>query len=230
MSKKILLADDETHILDTLRAYLQQDGFEVITAHDGEQALYTFRHEQPDMVILDVMMPRMDGWEVARQIRKSSDVPIFFLTARVDEMDQVVGLELGADEYITKPFSARVVVAKVRALMRRVYGELASAPTVWRHGALELNAETHEVTLDGNRIDLTPSEFSLLQTLISRPGRVFTRMELLDHLQGEAYAAYERTIDVHIKNLRIKINDDSRHPQVIETVYGIGYRMKAHDE
>lgn len=226
MTRKILIADDEQHILDTLRAYLEQDGLMVLTVKNGRDALFTFRHEKPDLVILDVMMPEMDGWQAARMIRKESDVPLFFLTARVDDFDQITGLEIGADDYVTKPFSPRVVVARVHALLRRAYGELMAEAQIWRMGALELNAETRLVTLNGERVDLTPSEFSILQALISRPGRVFTRMELLDHIQGEAYAGYERTIDVHVKNLRLKIEADTRNPQYIETVYGVGYRMR----
>jgi DNA-binding response OmpR family regulator len=230
MPRKILIADDEQYILDTLGAYLRQDGFEVLAYRNGRDALAAFRHDQPDLVILDVMMPELDGWSVARQIRKQSDVPLLFLTARVDEADQLIGLELGADEYVTKPFSPRVVAARVRALLRRTYGELAADNTLWRLGELELNAETHLATMRGQRIDLTPSEFAILQTLIARPGRVFTRMELLDQLSGEAYAAYERTVDVHVKNLRAKIEQDARNPEYIETVYGVGYRMRPEHE
>jgi two-component system alkaline phosphatase synthesis response regulator PhoP len=226
MSRKILIADDEQHILDTVRAYLKEGGFQVIAARDGREALFTFRHEQPDLVILDVMMPEMDGWESARLIRRESDVPIIFLTARVDDVDQITGLEIGADEYITKPFSPRVLVAQVRAVLRRSYGDLAAEPTVWRLGDMELNVETHTASKGGVRIDLTPSEFDLLAVLIARPGRVFTRMELLERIQGEAFAGYERTIDVHIKNLRAKIEEDPREPQYIETIYGVGYRMR----
>lgn len=230
MAKKILIADDEQHILDTVSAYLQKDDFEVVTARNGQDALFTFRHENPDLVILDVMMPEMDGLAAARMIRKDSNVPIMFLTARVDDIDQILGLELGADDYVTKPFSPRVVVSRVRALLRRVQGDLSTEPTIWRVGELQLNSETRIVTVNGERVDLTPSEFSILQTLIVRPGRVFTRMELLDYLQGEAYAAYERTIDVHVKNLRIKIEEDARSPRYVETVYGVGYRMVPEDE
>jgi len=230
MSRKILIADDEQHILDTLGAYLRQDGFEVLAYRNGREALAAFRREQPDLVILDVMMPELDGWAVARQIRKQSDVPLLFLTARVEEADQLIGLELGADEYVTKPFSPRVVAARVRALLRRTYGELAGENNVWRLGELELNAETHLAILAGERIDLTPSEFTILQALIARPGRVFTRLELLDQISGEAYAAYERTVDVHVKNLRAKIETDSGNPHYIETVYGVGYRMRPDHE
>jgi two-component system alkaline phosphatase synthesis response regulator PhoP len=230
MSKKILIADDEQHILDTVGAYLKNEGYEVLAVRDGRSALFAFRHEQPDLVILDVMMPEMNGWEAARLIRQESHVPLLFLTARVDDIDQITGLEIGADDYVAKPFSPRVVVARVRALLRRAGGDAPAERVIYRMGALELNPEAHIVTLHGARVDLTPSEFALLQTLIARPGRVFTRMELLDVVQGEAYAAYERTIDVHVKNLRIKIEDDPRDPRYVETVYGIGYRMRPDSE
>lgn len=230
MSKKILIADDEQHILDTLGAYLKADGYDILTVHNGRDAVFTFRHENPDMVILDVMMPEMNGWEAARLIRRESSVPLLFLTARVDDIDQITGLEIGADDYITKPFSPRVVVARVRALLRRMDSSLSPEAQVWRVGELELNAPMRAVTVGGKRVELTPSEFSLLQTLIARPGRVFTRMELLDYVQGEAYAAYERTIDVHVKNLRIKIEADPKVPEYIETVYGVGYRMRPENE
>lgn len=230
MPRKILIADDEQHILDTLGAYLRREGFEVLAYRNGREVLAAFRREQPDLVVLDVMMPELDGWAVARQIRKQSDVPLLFLTARVEEADQLIGLELGADEYVTKPFSPRVVTARVRALLRRTYGEMAGEAAVWRVGELELSAETHLAALAGQRIDLTPSEFTILQALIARPGRVFTRMELLDQISGEAYAAYERTVDVHVKNLRAKIETDPRSPQYIETVYGVGYRMRPDHE
>ena len=170
MPRKVLIADDEQHILDTVSAYLRQDGFEVITVRNGRDAVYTFRHEKPDLVILDVMMPEMDGWTAARLIRKESDVPLLFLTARVDETDQLVGLEIGADEYVTKPFSPRVVAARVRALLRRVHGELAGDASLWNVRDLEVNAETRLATMRGRRIDLTPSEFGILQALIARPG------------------------------------------------------------
>lgn len=225
MNHKILIADDEQHILETVGSYLKQDGFQVVTAQNGREALFVFRHEKPDLVILDVMMPEMDGWEAARLIRKESSVPLLFLTARVEEIDQIRGLEIGADEYLPKPFSPRMVVARVRALLRRVYGELLSEPSVYRVGAVELNTETHLVSVAGQRIDLTPSEFGILKALITRPGRVYTRMELLDYLQGEAFAGYERTVDVHVKNLRLKVEPDSKNPEYIETVYGVGYRM-----
>ena len=230
MARTILVADDEQPILDTIGAYLKQEGFTVLTARNGRDALYQFRDAHPDLIILDVMMPEMDGYTAARLIRKESNVPLLFLTARVEEADQLIGLEIGADEYMTKPFSPRLVVAKVRALLRRAYGELATETTAWRVRDLELSAETRLVTLRGQRIDLTPNEFGILQVLIARPGRVFTRMELLDQVQGEAYAAYERTVDVHVKNLRAKLESDPRNPDYIETVYGVGYRMRPDHE
>ena len=229
MTHKILIADDEQAILDTVRAYLIEAGMQVVTAKNGREAVFAFRHETPALVILDVMMPEMDGWEAARLIRKESQVPLLFLTARVDDIDHVTGLEIGADEYITKPFSPRVLVAHVRALLRRTYGELGAIAPVWRVGNLEVNSETHTVTRAGTRIELTPTEFELLAALIARPGRVFTRTELLDRLQGQSFAAFERAIDVHIKNLRAKLEPDPRDPQYIETVFGVGYRMREAD-
>jgi DNA-binding response OmpR family regulator len=229
MSRKILVVDDEQHILDTVSAYLNREGYAVITARDGQQALFTYRHEKPDLLILDIMMPEMDGLAAARLIRRDSSVPIIFLTARVEDADQILGLELGGDEYITKPFSPRVLVARVRALLRRTYGDLAAPTPSWQVGDLVVNAETHTVTRAGERIELTPTEFDLLVALVSRPGRVFSRAELLDRLD-DSFAAYERAVDVHIKNLRAKIEIDTRNPKYIETVYGVGYRLRPADE
>ncbi len=228
MNYKILIADDEHQIRETLRTYLEEAGYTVIDVADGEAALYTFRQDKPDLVILDVMMPNMDGLEAARRIRQESDVPLFFLTARVDDIDKVMGLEIGADEYIAKPFSPRVLVAQVRAMLRRIQGDLAPQNTLLRVGDLELDTDNRQFTKGDEFIDLTPIEFDLLQVLMGRPGRVFTRLELLGRVQDQAYAAYERAIDVHIKNLRAKIETDTRNPEYIETVYGVGYRMRNH--
>jgi len=226
MPARILVADDDPVLQRLLLHTLKLEGYDVVTASDGNQTLEAVTRDRPDLVILDVMMPEMDGWSVARAIRKESDVPLIFLTARIDDIDQVTGLEIGADEYVTKPFSPRVLVARVRALLRRTHGELGSEPTRWRVRELELDADMRTVTVGGRPVELTPSEFGVLQVLIARPGRVFTRMELLDQLQGEAYAAYERTIDVHVKNLRSKLERDPRTPEYVETVYGVGYRMR----
>lgn len=226
MTHKILAADDEPAILETVRAYLIEAGMQVVTAKNGREAVFAFRRESPSLVILDVLMPEMDGWDVARLIRRESQVPLLFLTARVEDIDHVTGLEIGADEYLTKPFSPRVLVAHVRALLRRTYGDLVTVAPVWRVGDLQVNSETRTVTRAGTRIDLTPTEFELLAVLIARPGRVFTRVELLDRLQGQSFAAFERAIDVHIKNLRAKLETDPREPEYIETVFGVGYRMR----
>lgn len=229
MAFKILVVDDEPNLLETVRAYLEDSGYEVVTARNGRDALFTHRHEHPDLIIMDLMMPVMDGWEATRLIRKESAVPIIMLTARVEDADKIAGLEIGADDYVVKPFNPRELVARARAVLRRTHGELAGESDVLRVGDLVLERESYRATLRGSPLDLTPTEFDLLAVLMSYPGRVFTRMELLDHIQGEAFAAYERTIDVHIKNLRAKIEDDPRNPQYIETVYGVGYRMARHE-
>ena len=219
----ILVADDELQLLRTVQAYLEQASYQVLTAHDGREALTVFRRAEPDAVILDIMMPELDGFAVAREIRKTSMVPILMLTARDDEFDQALGLELGADDYITKPFSPRVLVARVKAVLRRAgHAVDSSAEDVLQVGPVALDRTTHTVTANGEPVELTRSEFDLLATLLAHPRRVFTRMELLEHIHGEAFAAYERTIDVHIKNLRAKVGAD-----LIETVYGVGYRMVA---
>jgi two-component system alkaline phosphatase synthesis response regulator PhoP len=225
MAYKILIADDELDLLSTVRAYLEDAGFQVLAATNGRGAVAAVRHDKPDLVILDLMMPVMDGWEAARQIRRESAIPIIMLTARVEDADKIAGLEMGADDYITKPFSPRELVARVRAVLRRTHGDLALEPTIFRVGDLVLERENYRLTKGGEPIDLTRSEFELLAVLMERPGRVYTRMELLDRVQGEAFAPYERTIDVHVKNIRAKIGDDSREPRYIETIYGVGYRM-----
>jgi DNA-binding response OmpR family regulator len=210
----------------TTRAYLEESGFGVVTASNGRDALFANRHEQPDLIILDLMMPEMDGWEAARLIRAESNVPIVMLTARVEDIDKIAALEMGADDYITKPFNPRELVARVRAVLRRTQGDGGSSePEMLRAGDLELNRTSYRLTLEEEEIELTRSEFDLLAVFMAHPGRVFTRMELLDAIQGEAYAGYERTIDVHVKNLRAKIEEDPHHPRYIETVYGVGYRM-----
>jgi DNA-binding response OmpR family regulator len=224
MSQKILVVDDEHEIVKVVRAYLEQSGFRVITASDGPQALAVFRHEQPDLIVLDLNLPKLDGLDVCRAIRRDSNVPIIMLTARVEETDRLIGLEIGADDYITKPFSPREVVARVRTVLRRSAPapEPASLITI---GALSIDPLKHEVQLQSRSIDLTPSEFNILLTMASQPGRAFSRMDLLDAAQGEAYEGYERSIDVHIKNLRQKLGDEPRDSTYILTVYGVGYKF-----
>lgn len=225
MSQKILVVDDELDIVKVVRAYLERGGFRVITASDGQQALAAFRHEKPDLIVLDLNLPRMDGLDVCRAIRRESDTPIIMLTARVEEADKLIGLEIGADDYIVKPFSPREVVARVRTVLRRSSGAAADQPASISIGDLVIDPVKHEVQLAGRSIDLTPMEFTLLQTLAARPGRAFSRMDLLEAAQGESYEGYERSIDVHIKNLRQKLGDEPRNPKYILTVYGIGYKF-----
>ena len=221
----ILVVDDEKRIVKLLRAYLEESGYRVVTAPEGQQALFVARHEKPDLVVLDLMMPEMDGWEFTRRFRQESNVPIIMLTARVEDMDKILGLELGADDYVTKPFSPREVVARVRAVLRRAGAELA-APSVLRAGDLLLDRDAHSVTLAGKSVDLTPTEFDLLAALMSRPGRAMSRLDLLDATQGDAYEGYERTVDVHIKNLRRKIEANAKDPHYILTVFGVGYKFR----
>ena len=224
MSKKILVVDDEKKIVSVVRGYLEQAGFGVVTASDGQQALTVFRHEKPNLVVLDLGLPEVDGLDVARTLRKESSVPIIMLTARIEETDRLVGLELGADDYIVKPFSPREVVARVRAVLRRVEGVTASAQ-VFHAGELTLDLSKHSVLLGNESIELTPTEFDLLAVLMQNPGQTFTRMQLLDRVQGQTYEGYERTIDAHIKNLRQKIGDDPQAPRYILTVFGVGYKF-----
>ena len=224
MAKTVMVVDDEERLLSLVKAYLTQEGFRVVTARNGRDALFVARQELPDLIILDVMMPEMDGYEFMRLHRQESDTPIIMLTARVEETDSVLGLELGADDYVTKPFSPRVLMARVKAVLRRV-GKTPPEAEVMRAADVVLDRGTHHVTVGDRPVSLTPSEFDLLAALMSAPGRVFSRLDLLDRVQGTLYEGYERTIDVHIRNLRAKIELDPRRPRYIETVYGVGYRF-----
>jgi DNA-binding response OmpR family regulator len=225
-----LVVDDEQRIAHLVRDYLQAAGFQVITAYDGPTALAQYRHEHPDLIVLDLNLPgdrtdrTVDGLDVARAIRRESQTPIIMLTARVEEADRIVGLELGADDYVTKPFSPRELVARVRAVLRRTSStEPASTPI--HAGNLTLDPDKRLAYLQGRPLSLTTTEFDLLLVLAHNPGRVYSRMELLDRVQGVAYEGYERTVDVHIKNLRKKIEPNPRKPRYILTVYGAGYRF-----
>jgi DNA-binding response OmpR family regulator len=222
---KILVVEDEQQIVRVVRAYLERAGHLVVATGDGQMALHQFRHERPDLIVLDLMLPGMDGLDVCRTIRRESDVPIIMLTARVEEIDRLIGLELGADDYVTKPFSPRELVARVRAVLRRTRGGERPTPLITA-AAVAIDPDRRRVTVRGLEADLTATEFDLLAALASAPGRVFSRMELLDRVQGESYVGYERTIDTHIKNLRRKIEVDPHHPQLIETLYGVGYRFR----
>lgn len=220
----ILIIEDEPELVKVLRSYLEKSGFEVLTAYRGDSGLSTWEHKRPDLVILDLNLPGMDGLDVAREIRRKSQVPILMLTARVDEPDQLIGLELGADDYVTKPFSPRLVIARVRALLRRAQPGTA-APEILRIGDLQIDLQAYLVTREGQTIELTPTEFTLLHTLAAQPGRAFTREQLIETTQGTYYEGYERTVDAHIKNLRAKIEPDPKKPKYIETVFGVGYRF-----
>lgn len=219
-----MVVDDEERLVSLLEVYLSQEGFRVIKASDGREALFMARQEKPDLIVLDIMMPEMDGYEFMRLHRKERNTPIILLTARVDKDDKVIGLELGADDYVTKPFRPRELLARIRAVLRRL-GETEPTAEVLRSSDITLDRESHTVKAGDEYVDLTPSEFDLLATLLSAPGRAFSRLDLLDRIQGTAYEGYERTVDVHIKNLRAKIESDPRSPRYIETVYGVGYRF-----
>lgn len=224
MAKTIMVVDDEKRLVSVVEAYLSQEGFRIITASNGREALILARQEKPDLIILDIMMPEMDGYEFMRLHRKESETPIILLTAKVAEDEKVIGLELGADDYITKPFRPRELVARARAVLRRT-GQVEPKAKILRVADITLDRDSHTVKVGDRFVDLTPSEFDLLATLMSVPGRAFSRLDLLDRLQGVAYEGYERTIDVHIKNLRSKIKVDSQSQSYIETVYGVGYRF-----
>jgi two-component system, OmpR family, alkaline phosphatase synthesis response regulator PhoP len=224
MTTTILIVDDEPKIVKLARDYLEQGGFQVLTALDGTAALSTARTERPDLIVLDLMLPGMDGLDVCRALRRESDVPIIMLTARSEEADRLIGLELGADDYVTKPFSPRELVARVRALLRRAQGTVYT-PGIIRAGDLEIDVEGHRVSQAGEPLHLTRFEFALLEILAQHPGQAFSRAQLLDKLHGVAAVGYDRSVDAHIKNLRRKIETDPAKPQYIQTVYGIGYRF-----
>lgn len=226
MSQLILVVDDQASLVKVVRGYLEQEGFQVVTAGNGREALFVARENKPDLIILDLMMPEMDGFAFMREYQREGSAPIIALTARIDEMDKVLGLEMGADDYVTKPFSSRELVARVRALLRRSGGTVAQ-PDVVRAGDLLLDRGAHTVTARGEEFELTPMEFGLLNTLMSNPGRAYSRMELLERTQGYSYDGYERTVDVHIKNLRKKIEADPANPHHLLTVFGVGYRFNA---
>ena len=222
--QRILVVEDEMQIARTLRDYLEVAGFEVAVVGDGSSALASARGSRPDLVVLDLGLPGMDGLDVARELRRTSTTPIVMLTARGEESDRIVGLELGADDYLVKPFSPKELVARVRAVLRRVSGTTAGAE-VLRAGGVEIDLPKRRVTVDGRGVALTPTEFLLLTTLVREPGRVFTRGQLLDALHGVTIDTYERAIDAHVKNLRGKIEPEVGRPRYVLTVHGVGYRF-----
>ena len=224
MQELILVVDDEPKIVKLTRDYLEKDGFRVISASDGSEALTVARRDKPDLIILDLMLPDIDGWEVCRTLRRETGTPIIMLTARSDESDQIVGLELGADDYITKPFSPRTLVARLRAVLRRAQGRLKPQSLI-HAGALEIDLDAHMVRLRGQPVHLTPNEFRLLAILAQHPGQLLTREQLIDQMHGISLESFDRSIDSHIKNLRKKLEADMSNPVYIQTVYGEGYRF-----
>ncbi len=220
----ILVVEDDPNIAALVARYLEREGFKALVATDGERALELARRG-PALVVLDLMLPKVDGWEVCRTLRATTDVPIVMLTAREDEADRVAGLVLGADDYVVKPFSPRELVARIKAVLRRAHRPAGPAGPVLSRGALTLDAERHRVTLDGREVALTPSEFTLLHCLMAAPGRVFSRRQLLDRLHGDGGVVVDRVVDVHVGKLRRKIEADPAHPKYVETVRGVGYRF-----
>ncbi len=224
-TKKILVIDDEEKIVTVLKAYLEQSGYSVVTAADGKGALAVFQREKPDFMILDLTLPGLDGLEVCRTVRHQSDIPILMLTARDEEADKLIGLELGADDYVVKPFSPREVVARVRTIFRRASGEAAQNEII-RVGNLEIDMDQHTVLVADRQVELTPTEFDILVVLARQPKRVFTRLQIMEQAQGNAFEGYERTIDAHIKNIRLKLEPNSKDPTFIHTVFGVGYKLE----
>ena len=226
-NKKVVVIDDDPSVQEVTRAYLERDGYLVYLAGTASEGLAVAERVKPGLIVLDLMLPDRSGEEICREIRERSDVPILMLTAKASEDERVAGLALGADDYLTKPFSPRELVARVRAILRRTQTETPLVELIsFDGGALEIDTVQHEVRRDGEPVELTPNEYKLLQTLARYPGRVYSRFELINHVQGYEYEGYERTIDAHVKNLRRKIEPDPKHPRYVETVFGVGYRLK----
>jgi len=224
MTQTILVVDDDLELRKLVQSYLIEEGFRAVTAANGREAIFVAREEKPDLIVLDLMMPEMGGYEFLHAYGKEADVPVIILTAKMEENDKILGLELGADDYVTKPFSLRELTARVRAVLRRS-GSGGGETEIIRADDISLDVRGHKTMVGESRVDLTPTEFSLLASLMRYPGRTFSRLELLRQVQDVAYEGYERTVDVHIRRLRLKIEPDPRNPQYIETVFGFGYRF-----
>ena len=227
MAQRILVVDDDQQIVRLVQSYLDKAGYTILTAFDGEEAMHVIRRERPDLIVLDLMLPKHDGYEITKWLRADQALaatPVLMLTARIEDGDKILGLELGADDYLTKPFNPREVVARVRAILRRTSTAPVSA-RVLQIGGLQLDVDRHTVTIDGRAIETTPTEFAVLRTLMENPNRAFTRGELIEKALGYSYEGMERTLDSHIKNLRKKIEEDPSEPRYIETVFGVGYRL-----
>ena len=224
--KTILVADDKANVRNLVREYLEAENFRVVIAANGREALYAARTEKPDLILLDIMMPELSGYDFIKAYRKESETPIILLTAKLDETDKVLGLELGADDYVTKPFGMKELTARIHAVLRRAF-RTPLEPDTLKIGSIQLDKESRTVTAADRPVNLTPSEFELLYILMSNPGRVYSRSDLLLKLQGSTFEGIERTIDVHIRNLRAKIEIDPSNPQYIQTVFGVGYKFIA---
>ena len=221
--KKVLVVDDDVKTVELVKLYLSRDGYRVLTAYDGTEALRLAREGHPDLIVLDLMLPGIDGLEICRTLRGESDVPIIMLTAKTTDQDKLIGLDLGADDYVTKPFSPKELAARVRVVLRRLPGE--RGPDEIKHGELTVNFLRHEASLAGRSLNLTTVEFKLLGVLAKEPGRVFSRVQLIDEALGYDFEGFDRTIDVHILNLRRKLEPDPSHPKYLKTVYGTGYKL-----
>jgi len=224
--RTVLVVDDNAKIVEVLSAYLDKEGFEVRTAADGPSAITSVAEQVPDIALLDIMLPGVDGIELTRRFQREHDLPVILITAKTDEIDRLIGLEVGADDYISKPFSPREVVARVKAVLRRVEGSRTDGATgVLTVGDLVVDIERREVSVAGMPTELTRTEFELIATMASHPGRVYSRLQLLEAVSGDAFEGYERTIDAHVKNLRRKLGDDPKNPKYVKTVFGVGYKV-----
>ncbi len=220
----VLLVDDDVKLAKLLQVYFEKDGFVTYIVHDGLDAVAAVREKKPDIMVLDLMLPGLDGWKVCQKIRRDSDIPIIMLTARDEESDRLIGLEIGADDYVTKPFSPKEVVARAKAILRRIHKDVVRTGPL-RIGSLAIDLERYQVSKDGQVIELTPTEFKILELMAANDGKVFSRLQIVEKTQGYSFEGYERTIDAHIKNLRRKLEENPKEPQYIQTVYGIGYKF-----
>ncbi|WP_425059892.1 Alkaline phosphatase synthesis transcriptional regulatory protein PhoP [Sporomusa carbonis] len=224
VQNSVLLVDDDAKLVKLLKIYFEKDGFIAYTAADGIDALMAVREHKPDIMVLDLMMPGLDGWEVCRRLRKDNDIPIIMLTARDEESDRLVGLELGADDYVTKPFSSKEVVARAKVILRRTNRSVLRKEAI-KIGGLTIDMDSYQVSRDGEAVDLTPTEFKIVELLATNPGKVYSRLQIAEQVHGYTFEGYERTIDAHIKNLRRKLEANPKEPVYIQTVYGLGYKL-----
>ena len=224
VQNSVLIVDDDVKLVKLLQTYFEKDGFITYSANDGLDALNIVRERKPDIMVLDLMLPGMDGWDVCRKIRRDNEIPIIMLTARDDESDRLVGLEIGADDYVTKPFSPKEVVARAKVVLRRIHKEVVR-PAPIKMGSLTIDLERHLVMREKDAVELTPTEFKILELLAANAEKVFSRLQIVEQTQGVAFDGYERTIDAHIKNIRRKLELNPKEPEYIKTVYGIGYKL-----